>query len=159
MRSFFGNLTNSLRTFPEAKRSSPTKQSTSTSQTGSSRRNLDPKLSTYATQAELLLSRTVDVEGIALDGYGYTVSITAGDPTPRKRWMERFARKNRGDAEKGEAKWPMGRIISKPNGGFIDESLKNGAIEIVTRKSLEFRESFEENRQDQTIRGWDRFVL
>jgi hypothetical protein len=53
----------------------------------------------------------------------------------------------------------MGRIVSKPNGGFIDDRLKNGAIEIVERKSLELRESFEEGRQDQTIRGWDRFVL
>jgi hypothetical protein len=106
-----------------------------------------------------LLSRTVDVEGIPLDGYGYTVSITAGDPTPRTRWAGRFARKNRDDAEKGEAKWPMGRIVPKPNGGFIDDSLKNGPIKIVERRSLELRESFEEGRLDQTIRGWDRFVL
>jgi hypothetical protein len=51
----------------------------------------------------------------------------------------------------------MGRLGS--NGGFVEGGLKHGAIEIVERKSLELRESFEEERHDRTIRGWDRFVL
>jgi hypothetical protein len=53
----------------------------------------------------------------------------------------------------------MGRIISRPSGGFVDGGLKMGVIEIVERKSLELRESFEETKHDRTIRGWDRFVL
>lgn len=130
------------------------KQSVSTYESGSnSRPSIEPKLSSYAAQAEILLSRTIDLEGIALDGFGYTVTITAGDPSAKNR----KSRKSPRDLEMGRMAWPMNRNVSRS--GFVDHGLKMGAIEIVERKSLELTESFEEVGQHRTTRGWDRFVL
>lgn len=43
--------------------------------------------------------------------------------------------------------------------GLVDQGLKMGTIEIVERKSLEMRESFEVTRHEQTAKVWDRAVL
>lgn len=66
-------------------------------------------------------------------------------------------RKNGTDVENGQIKWPMGRSVSGP--GLVDHGSKSGMIEIVERKSLELRESFEITRLDRTRKDWDRFVM
>ncbi|KAE9971827.1 hypothetical protein EG328_005358 [Venturia inaequalis] len=105
LRSFFGHLGNRLRTFPDKlsvklskKRSISTMQNS-----GNSGPSLEPKLSHYASQAEMLLSRTIDVEGIALDGFGYTVTVTAGGSKIKQRRRSKSWRKGSADVEDGQA--------------------------------------------------------
>ncbi|RDI84470.1 hypothetical protein Vi05172_g5521 [Venturia inaequalis] len=158
IRSLFRHAGKALRTFPEEINRSLTRRTPHLTPHGrpdseSSRQNLDPKLSIYATQAELQLCRSVDVEGIGLDGFGYTVTITAGEPAKKHSLRKRksTAPANADDAEKGRENWQMHRIPS---------SQATGAIMVSQRKSLEVTEVFEETvRPDRTVRGWDRFVL
>ncbi|KAE9971022.1 hypothetical protein BLS_004651 [Venturia inaequalis] len=158
IRSLFRHAGKALRTFPEEVNRSLTRRTPHLTPHGrpdseSSRQNLDPKLSIYATQAELQLCRSVDVEGIGLDGFGYTVTITAGEPAKKHSLRKRksAAPANADDAEKGRENWQMHRIPS---------SQATGAIMVSQRKSLEVTEVFEETvRPDRTVRGWDRFVL
>lgn len=105
----------------------------------------------YATQAELLLSRSIDVEGIGLDSFGYTVTITAGETVKKRSLRNRKSTvPDNASAEKGEEDWHMHRIPSKSNGGIM----------VSQRKSLEVNEVFEDIvRPNQTIRGWDKYVL
>lgn len=96
------------------------------------------------------MSRTIDVEGIALDGFGYNVTITAGDSKikqrrPRKSWW-----KGGDDLEVGQ--------VSVSRSGLVDQGLKMGTIEIVERKSLELKESFEASRPDWMTKGRNRCV-
>lgn len=116
-----------------------------------SRQNLDPKLSVYATQAELQLARSVDVEGIGLDSFGYTVTISTGEPAKKQSLRKRKSTvPEDADPEKGEENWQMQRISSKPCGGIM----------VSQRKSLEVSEVFEDViRPDRTVLGWDRYVL
>ncbi|QDS76340.1 hypothetical protein FKW77_002789 [Venturia effusa] len=159
LRAFFGHLATSLR----ASRDKPSlvpprKHSISTVQnSGNSRRTLEPKLSTYASQAEILLSRTVDVEGIALDGLGYTVSITAGESESKKSNLSKPWRRSGADVETGQMNWPARTNVSRS--GPVDEEPKIGTIEIVERKSLELRESFELTRPAQTTKGKEKSVM
>jgi len=91
--------------------------------------------------------RTVDVEGIGLDGFGYTVTITAGGPGNEKRsrlrklvFPEDF---QSADPEKAPAARPKSvlRSVSRAStrGPWASRrsSEKEKGIEIVTRQSLE----------------------
>ncbi|QDS68660.1 hypothetical protein FKW77_001990 [Venturia effusa] len=154
-RCLIKNAGKALRNFPEeVSRSLSRRAEGSTNRrpdSESSHRFLDPKLSIYAAQAEIQLSRAFDVEGIGLDSFGYTVTITAGEPvkkrSPRRR---KPAVPDIAEVEKGDESWQMHRVSSKPNGGII----------VSQRKSLEVNEVFEDAvRSDDKGQGWDRFVL
>lgn len=172
MRSLFKHAGKALRTFPEEVNRSLTRRPHLSTVHGrpdseSSRQNLDPKLSIYATQAELQLSRSVDVEGIGLDGFGYTVTITAGPSythtvknkrSLRKRASMAAVEKNV-DVEKGSENWLMQRIPSHSVGNNT-AGAGGGGIMVSQRKSLEVTEVYEERGgRDRTVKGWDRFVL
>lgn len=118
---------------------------------GNSGPSLEPKLSHYASQAEMLLSRTIDVEGIALDGFGYTVTVTAGGSKIKQRRLSKSWRKGSADVEDGQ--------VSVSRSGFVEQGLKIGTVGIVERVSLELRESFEATRPDGMTRGRDRSVM
>ncbi|TID13469.1 hypothetical protein E6O75_ATG11385 [Venturia nashicola] len=157
IRSLFRHAGKALRSFPEEVNRSLTRRPQHLSANGrpdseSSRHNLDPKLSIYAAQAELQLSRSVDVEGIGLDGFGYTVTITAGNPVKKRSLRKRKSAmpEDNAEAEKGEENWQMSRMSSQSPGGIM----------VSQRKSLEVTEVFEDSaRPDRPVRGWDRMFL
>jgi len=145
LRSFVGQL---LKRYKAADhdilRSLNTKRSDSTTQDGSIHSS-HKKTSSYATQAEILLSRSIDLEGIASRSFGYTVTITGGDQTKPKRKASVFL--------------PFGRrdVVRSPTsqrGASMDEKFDHACIEIVTRKSLELRESFDGNQSKGFAQDW-----
>jgi hypothetical protein len=103
-------------------------------------------VSPFATYADSVYHRSFDLEGIAVDGYGYVVTITAGD----------------GEAQKGKSRryWPFGRKDVEKNmwstsipafGQRRGPRNEKRAIEIVTTRSLEMRESFYEKRDKKMV--------
>jgi hypothetical protein len=122
----------------------------------------DKKLSVFASQAERLLYRPVDLEGIAVDGYGYTVTITAENPKLRKRKSRRYFSFGGNESEQDfgitSPRRSLARMWSVRRTGTPQPnmSLDEQPIEIITRRSLELRESFRKNSKEELSRGWDR---
>jgi hypothetical protein len=82
-----------------------------------------------------------DLEGIAVDGYGYVVTITAENGKRHKTKSRNNCLFGRNATE--ESMWSVGRAAFRPReASMIDKP----AIEIVTTRSLEMRESFYEER-------------
>ncbi|KAF2402985.1 hypothetical protein EJ06DRAFT_316167 [Trichodelitschia bisporula] len=83
--------------------------------------------------------RTIDLEGIAIDGLGYTVRISGP-----------FCKKKKKSARKEEWMASMTRKgSSAENLGISSQASQKQPVEIVTEKSFEVRESFHENILDE----------
>jgi hypothetical protein len=107
------------------------------------------------------LFKTIDLEGIANDGFGYTVSITAAPAEPRstrwKRW--KFNRERRESSSSPET---VRRSISVPRtvASYLrdDKDIEKGGemseapgIQVMTSNSFDVRTSYHEPDE----RGWD----
>lgn len=79
-----------------------------------------------------------DLEGIAVDGYGYVVTITAGNGDTRKTRSRKYWPFGRRDTE-GRRTWVIGRSAHIRCGSSFDEKR---SMEIVRSKSLEMTETF-----------------
>jgi hypothetical protein len=100
--------------------------------------------SRFASYPDSLYYRSFDLEGIAVDGYGYVVTITAGDGGAQRRKSHKFWPFARKDVEEGS--WSVDRPSFDHLGGSTSEK---PAIEIVTTRSMEMRESFYAGRDSK----------
>jgi hypothetical protein len=122
----------------------------------------DNKSFPYATITERTSYHAFDLEGIAVDGYGYVVTITA-----------EHSKQYQGQSNSKLGTWWTGhgtklglasprRLFSRMRSG--DGSvyrrgegipLENAAIGITTRRSLEIRQSYNRNAYMKHPRGWE----
>jgi hypothetical protein len=104
--------------------------------------------SPYATSTDTKFHHSFDLEGIAVDGYGYVVTITAGNGEMQRQKSKRywpFGRSDIEDSVLSGGRWPFHR-----RGNSIDEKM---AMEIVTTRSLELHESIYEARDYKSYRS------
>jgi hypothetical protein len=109
-----------------------------------------------------------DLEGIANDGLGYTVSISAGpgeaEEGGRRPWEEKKSRRSGMDVQslwkRGMSRMAMTMTRARPADAATKSAAATGAagmIEIVARRSLEITSSFREagnNNMESIMGAW-----
>lgn len=101
-----------------------------------------------------------DLEGIGVDGFGYTVTVTGGPEGPKRRKLTNHCiriPRNLKSGTKGAPTWNLGnsikRLVRHPARDSDANLSEKGNVEIITRKSLELRESFCEDGANKYY--WD----
>jgi hypothetical protein len=136
-------------------------------------------LNSFGTDTSMLQYKDVDIEGIANDGFGYTVTITGGVGVEKEKKRKRVMRQHSGseeslDQEKSAIQASRnslsrasmrntasrGSMQNTASRGSMAKRRKQNEIldiddqydtDIITRKSFEFRESYHEGHE----RSWD----
>jgi hypothetical protein len=128
----------------------------------------------FGTTSRTLVDRTYDLEGIANDGYGYTVTISADPSTINKgadggKLSTQKVDKSKKNLVEGEvgiianrktkhrtrlmSSWRQFCTENISNWPFSRPSIEeNVTLEVVTRRSLEIRESFEQAASETPYR-------
>jgi hypothetical protein len=104
----------------------------------------DSTISPFGTRAETMCYHTFDLEGIAVDSYGYVVTITAENGERQRTKSRKYWSFSRKDIEKSMRS--ASRSAFRQRGASMNEK---PVIEIVTTRSLEMRESFYEDRDNR----------
>ena len=125
------------------------------SPTHSTQMSHEQKVPNYGSQAEMFYCRTFDVEGITTEGYGYTVTITAGNGG--SNWRNKISKAPRqgemaGESNRGRSVGWLGylprfwsrREPPSPRNRQASTS-GNSGMEIFTRTSLDVEENFRNN--------------